>query len=228
MTVAQMLTELDLRMDEANAPWFNDAEKLRFLNSAQQTLVRQYLDIFDVNDRARQALANLNERPALTFTQVGTTPEWTANLDSVVLPNNGVPVHVSAVLVTLSLGLKTNYRTVCNYVRDHMLEGILRNPHTRPSIDKPLYTMQHDGSTNTVRQISVWVDSPNRPAPYATIANTAQVNVLRLPREMNTVGPVECELFPWLHQELITIAVTRMLETVESARTGTQHQVQAE
>jgi len=226
MTVAQMLTEIDLRLDEANAAWFNTAEKLSFLNLAQMSWVKEHADQYDANDRVRQNLAGLTERPAITFVQVGATPEWRADINALILPFGSLVIRVLALLPSLTKGQQSNYRAVAKARRMTEWAMIFRNPHTRPSLENPSYLVEHDNTTNLVRRISLWVDSPNVQPPYAVVSS-AQIVVLRTPREMAvTPSTVECELPAFVHNEILSLAVTRMLETVESARTPGHEQVQ--
>lgn len=226
MTVAEMLNEIDLRLDEADAAWFNTDEKLAFLNIAQLSWVKDNADQYDANDRVRQNLAGLTERPPITFVQVGATPEWRADVNALVLPFSSLTMRVLALLPSLTKGTKSNYHAVARARRMTEWATIFRNPHTRPSLENPSYLVEHDNTTNLVRRISLWVDSPNASPPYAVVSS-AQIVVLRTPRNMAvTPSTVECELPSFVHNEILSLAITRMLESVESARTAGHQQVQ--
>lgn len=220
MTLAEMLTECDLRIDEANAPWFTDAEKLRYLNDATLSLVRQrYEEGYDTNESIRQDLANLTEPGPITMTQVGTTPEWRGNIDAVTTPIAGTTVmFVLALSVTSTLSGAS--RTVgARAVRIAELDGIFQSPFLRPSQREPKYYITHDGTTNTARRICLWMGSPNQTVTLPVVTGATLI-YLRTPRAMAIGTPnTESELPAHIHPQIISLAVTRMLESVESART---------
>lgn len=219
MLLQDMYDIIDLRMDEANLPWFNEDEKDKWLNQAQGDIVRNMYKQFEVDEYSRQILARLVEPLAITFAQTGGV--GIANIDTLAIPN---AAQGSRLMFILSLQIDITdlcgdkYKRMARPQQIDDSVGLTNDPFNEPSSREPSFIVEDNGAGNRLLRLYVTGDNATQ---FPTIGTANTLRVLRSPRNVSNIGPVESELPDLIHDTLVERAVTLMLENVEAGRLTT-------
>lgn len=206
MTIIEMHTLCDLLIDKANAPWFSSEEKDDFINLAQAEYVDKNYRLFEKDEEIRAKLNNLVRSVALGTTQQillsGITDFRYA------LRLKGTAPNKCGRLVSQS---------IAPVQWDDEAENQL-DPFNKASDENMGYTQENVAGVGNVFNIL----SDTTPTLVSLVFLKTPISVLN-----DTVTPannVNCELSPSAHEEIVNLAVRKMLGTVENQ---TQYQVQA-
>lgn len=191
MTIAEMHTRCDLLIDKADAPWFNPTEKDFFLNMAIMEYVKNKYRAFEVDEKVREDLLTL----VLSYSIAGAT----INLD--VVPNFLFALRV-AMDVNSPCGNLTDV-PVTPMRHDAFIES-KRDPFNKPADKYPQYTQQ---TTGGVRTLSVSSD---------TVPTLLKMVYLATPATVSITVPTNCNLPVHTHDEIVNLAVRKMLGTIEA------------
>lgn len=196
MTLLEWHETADLLIDKADAPYFNSTEKDRFFNLSQVEFVETRYGQFEFNERRRKELIPLvRVSTAVTGNII--------NLDAItdflfILNLRGVFID--------NCGNESNKR-ISPIKLD--TEGQDDNdPFNRHDNNNPGYTEYNNGTNNIVD-----IQSGTDPLSIS-------MKYLKLPRnvfldEANPLNTIESEMPDGTHEEIINIAVRKMLFTVQ-------------
>lgn len=197
MNIIEMHTYADMLLDKANSPWFTPEEKDRFITLAQNEFVESRYDKFEVDERTRKELIPLVRKSTGT------------NTSTIILDN------ITDYMFTLSLagefkeacGSGNEWNPISPIQLDDEAE-IQKDPFNKNDDENPGYTEGSDGTNNIVTILS-----DNDPINYALKYLKRPVDVLN-----NTSFPlnnVNCELPIFTHEEIVNIAVRKMMANTE-------------
>lgn len=206
MTIIEMHKLADLLIDKANAPWFTSEEKDMFINLAMKQVVDVNYREFEKDEEAR---AKLN-------TIVRTT-------------NLGAVAQVNLTAITdfrYTLALKGTTPDSCGNLVSRKISpvqwddeaGNQNDPFNKNSDTNLGYVQENIVGTGNVLRIL----SDTTPTDVTLVYLKTPVDVLN-----DTVTPannINCELPDSVHEEVVNLAVRKMLGTVESQ---VQYQIQA-
>lgn len=201
MTITEMHKLADLLIDKANAPWFTSEEKDMFINLAIKQIVDVNYREFEKDEEAR---AKLN------------TIVRTTNLGSV------AQVDLTAITdFRYTLALKGTTPDSCGNLVSRKISpvqwddeaGNQNDPFNKNSDTNLGYVQENIVGTGNVLKI---------------LSDTTPTNVtlvyLKTPVDVDASANVNCELPDSVHEEVVNLAVRKMLGTVESQ---IQYQMQA-
>ncbi len=188
-----MHTLIDLLLDKADSPWFNPQEKDRYLNLAQIEFVETRYSQFEAVEKRREELLPL----VRNFPVIG------VNLINL----NTVPDF----LYVLSIQAYINDSCLPSGVRIEPVHPIQlddfaaseRDPFNKTADDNVGYTQYNDGTDNIVE---VYSD---------TIPNSLNLYYLKRPIDVSITVPTDSELPVSTHEEIVNIAVRKMMMTVQ-------------
>ena len=197
MDVIEMHDTCDELLDKADSPWFNPEQKDRYLNLAQAEFVENYYKRFELDERVRKALLPLVRKSIGSGTSE-------INLDS-----------ITKYMFTLSLkgefakkcGSGTIWQPISPLQLDDETEN-QKDPFNVNDDENPGYTEENNGVNNIVSIVS-----SNTLANYELRFLKRAINVLR-----DTVTPannVDSEMHIFTHEEIVNIAVRKMMATTE-------------
>jgi len=201
MTALQMHELADLLIDKANAPWFNPEEKTRFINLAIFEFVKTRYRAFELNEKRRSDLLPLVSTASFTNT-------------SKINLNNITPEYMFALNLWGSFNdapcgpiLRASIKPI--QLDDYI--NIQSDPFNKPTDSSPIYIQRNDGTNDFIEIIS------------ETIPTTLELNYFRYPREIfvdpgNPFNNVNSDLPDYTHEEIVNLAVRKMLLTVESGQ----------
>lgn len=199
MTIIEMHDLCDLLIDKANVAWFTPAEKDRFINLAQIEFLDSNYRFFEVNEEIREKLL-----PLVRSTSFGANPITNINLSAITN-------------FRYSLSLRGNYPNGCGgYVTRSILpiqmDDEVTNqldPFNRNDDVNPGYIQENNGAgSNLVQFIST-----NSPRNVILKYLKTPVNVVR--DINNPANNVNCELSSSSHEEIVNIAVRKMLGNIQ-------------
>ena len=206
MTIIEMHALADLLIDKANAPWFNPTEKDQFFNLAIKEYTDKNARLFEKDEEVRAKLNTI-----VRTINLGATS--TVNLTA-----------ISDFRYTLALkGTLPNScgREVTRPITPVQWDDVYSNqldPQNKNDNENPGYTQENVVGTGNVLNIL----SDTTPSDVTLVYLKTPVDVLN-----DTANPllnVDCELPPSTHEEIVNLAVRKMLGTVENQ---IQYQVQA-
>lgn len=193
MTITQMHELCDLLIDKANAPWFNDDEKDKFINLAQIEFVDSSYRLFEYNEEVREKLL-----PLVKSSAYGAAPISSINLN---LINDFRYV----------LSLRGNYKDSCGGVVTRAIPPIQLDDEVRNQLDpfninddlNPGYTQENKVGANLIEIIST--------------SNPTDVllKYLKTPVDVSKDLNINCELSVSSHEEVVNIAVRKMLGNIQ-------------
>jgi len=193
MTITQMHELCDLLIDKANAPWFNDDEKDKFINLAQIEFVDSSYRLFEYNEEVREKLL-----PLVKSSAYGAAPISSINLN---LINDFRYV----------LSLRGNYKDSCGGVVTRAIPPIQLDDEVRNQLDpfninddlNPGYTQENKFGANLIEIIST--------------SNPTDVllKYLKTPVDVSKDLNINCELSVSSHEEVVNIAVRKMLGNIQ-------------
>ncbi len=206
MNIVEMHKLADLLIDKANAPWFTSEEKDMFINLAMKQVVDVNYREFEKDEEAR---AKLN-------TIVRTT-------------NLGAVAQVNLTAITdfrYTLAIKGTTPDSCGNLVSRKISpvqwddeaGNQNDPFNKNSDTNLGYVQENIVGTGDVLRIL----SDTTPTDVTLVYLKTPVDVLN-----DTVTPannINCELPDSVHEEVVNLAVRKMLGTVESQ---VQYQIQA-
>tara|TARA_R100000742_G_C4279326_1_gene103597 strand:+ start:2509 stop:3153 length:645 start_codon:yes stop_codon:yes gene_type:complete len=203
MTITEMHKLADLLIDKANAPWFTSEEKDMFINLAIKQIVDVNYREFEKNEEAR---AKLN------------TIVRTTNLGSV------AQVDLTAITdFRYTLALKGTTPDSCGNLVSRKISpvqwddeaGNQNDPFNKNSDTNLGYVQENIVGTGNVLKIL----SDTTPTNVTLVYLKTPVDV-----DASSAPIVDCELPDSVHEEVVNLAVRKMLGTVESQ---IQYQMQA-
>ena len=192
MTIAEMHTICDLLIDKANAPWFSPSEKDNFINLAINEYTKNKHALFEVDEKVREDLLTLVISPYI----VNATD--TINLDSIL---DFLFVLRLEADITNACGIHTGL-PVPPRQQDDFSEGE-RDPFNKSADEYPIYLQFVEGG---VRIIKVYSD---------TLPTQLRMTYLRQPVTVSITVPTNCDLPIHTHEEIVNLAVRKMLATIE-------------
>ncbi len=197
MTIIEMHALCDLLIDKADAPWFNPGEKDDFINLAQIEYLDNSYRFFELNEEIREKLLPL----VRSTTFVGPIPS----------------IDLSAITdFRYILSLRGDLTDNCGVLQTKAIPPIqlddeVRNqddPFNRNDNESPGYTQENNGTSN----LAIFVSTTNPQNLILKFLKTP-VDVFN---DINTpANNVNCELAGSSHEEIVNIAVRKMLATVQ-------------
>jgi hypothetical protein len=197
MDIIEMHEFCDLLIDKANAPWFTPEEKDKFINLAQIEFLDSSYRFFEVNEEVREKLLPL--------------------VRSTFIAGPALQFNLSAINdFRYILGVRGNFPDGCGGVNTCSISPVQiddevdsqKDPFNKADDFFPQYVQENDG-TNNVGNI---------------LANTAATNIvikyLKTPVDVvndiaNPLNNVNSEFPDSSHEEIINIAVRKMLASVQ-------------
>jgi hypothetical protein len=186
-----MHDQCDLLIDKANAPWFSPTEKDKFLNLAINEYVKNKYRAFEVDEKVREDLLTL---VSPVFTVAGNI----INLDAV--PNFLFILMINADINSPCGDLS---KVPVKPIQYDKLSESQRDPFNVAADKYPQYTQNMQGGLRTVEVIS------------PTIPTLLRMVYLTKPAVVDIVAPVNCNLPEHTHEEIVNLAVRKMLGTIE-------------
>ena len=198
MTIIEMHAMCDLLIDKANSAWFTPAEKDLYLNLAQIEYLDNNYRLFEVNEEVREKLLPLvRKNPTIAG------PATSINLSSIAN-------------FRYVLNLKGSFQNGCGgtwvkAIPPVQLDDEVANqedPFNKNDDEYPGYTQENNGTSNLIQIISTNA-ATNLVLKYL-ITPPSVLNDLTTP-----ANNVNCLLSPSAHEEIVNIAVRKMLGTVQ-------------
>jgi len=193
MTIAEMHSLCDLLLDKADAPWFNPTEKDTFLNLAQIEFTETRYAQFEAIEKRRAELLPLVTKAVYNSVN-------TINLDLVT-----DFLYVLSVRVLINDACQTS-GTRLEPVMPIQLDdfaGMQQDPFNKSTDSNVGYTQYNDGVNNI---IEIHSDS---------VPNQIQLAYLKMPIDVSITVPTNSELPDGTHEEIVNIAVRKMMMTVQ-------------
>lgn len=190
MTIQEMHTLCDLLLDKANAPWFNPVEKDVFLNLAQMEFVKTRYSEFEKNEKRREDLTSLVRRQVFTNTKE-------INLS-----------NITDFLFILSVSGKVNncgtlsIEEISPVQHDDFVRG-QKDPFNKSSLKNVLYVHINNGTSNL---IEIQLDD---------VLEEVTLVYLKSPVKVSLSGNINCEISEHTHEEIVNLAVRKMMMTVQ-------------
>jgi hypothetical protein len=206
MTIIEMHSLCDLLIDKANAPWFSSKEKDDFINLAQAEYVDKNYRFFEKDEEIRAKLNNIVRSVAL-----GTTQQ----------------VLLSAITdFRYALRLKGTAPNKCGRLISQPIAPVQWDDEAENQLDP--FNKATDENMGYTQENVVGIGNVFN-ILSDTIPTLVSLVYLKTPIDVfnDTVTPannVNCELSESTHEEIVNLAVRKMLGTVENQ---TQYQVQA-
>jgi len=193
MTIQEMHDLCDLLIDKANAPWFTATEKDKFINLATIEFLDNSYRFFEVNEEVREKLL-----PVVRSNNFGNNPTPNINLSSIAD-------------FRYVLSLRGDYSNGCGGTVTRKVPPIQLDDEVGNQLDpwnvnddeNPGYIQENDGSDNQILIIST-----NNPTNVV-------LKYLKTPVDANLGTSTDCELSPSCHEEIVNIAVRKMLGNIQ-------------
>lgn len=203
MTIIEMHALCDLLIDKANAPWFTPEEKDDFIDLAQIEYLDNSYRFFELNEEIREKLLPL----VRSTTIVGPAPS----------------INLSAINdFRYILSLRGDLIDNCGVLRTKAIPPIQlddevnnqEDPFNRNDDENPGYTQENNGTDDLVLFVST-TDPENLILKFLKTPD---------PVSATLIPNVDCELADSSHEEIVNIAVRKMLGTVQDQL---QYQIQS-
>jgi len=200
MTFLEMHDLVDVLTDKVQTGYFEPIEKDNFLNLAQMEFVKTRYKAFEVNEKRREDLMPL----VVQSTGVG---------GSIVL--NTVPDFFLVLALTANIdkvdpcsGIVTKLDILVEPMKWDSYWAVQNDPFNKPTQDNVVYLQYNDGA-NDILEIY----------PTTLTFNTWQLTYLKIPAAIDgTNNPASLPDLPLhTHEEIVNIAVRKMLLNVEQA-----------
>ena len=193
MTIAQMHTLCDLLLDKADSPWFNPTEKDLFLNLAQIEFVEtRYMQFESIEKRRAELLPLVTKADYNSLSII--------NLDLVV---NFLYVLSVRALMTDTCSTSGVRLTPVAPIQLDDFAGMQQDPFNKFSDSNVGYTQFNNGTNNIIEIHS------------ETVPNQIQLAYLKRPIDVSITVPTNSELPDSTHEEIVNIAVRKMMMTVQ-------------
>jgi len=193
MTIAEMHILADLLIDKADAEWFNPIEKDRFINLAINEYTKTKYAVFETNEKVREDLLTLVSSPYVVLA------DNTINLE--VVPNFLFALRVE-VDIDSDCGFKRGI-PVTPMQQDDFSES-QRDPFNRATDSYPQYLQFVETGNRIIR-----VYSDNTP-------DEIRLTYLNQPTAVDFGTGTDSNLPAHTHEEIVNLAVRKMLATIES------------
>ena len=198
MTIIEMHNLCDLLIDKADSAWFNSDEKDTFINLAQIEFLDSSYRFFEYNEEIREKLL-----PLVKSLSYGTVSISQLNLSSITE-------------FRYVLSLRGDVTNGCGGITTRQIPPIQLDDEVGNQLDpfnisddkNPGYTQENDGVNNVVNIIST--TSPTNVIIKYLKTPVNVVNDIATP-----ANNVNCELSASCHEEIVNIAVRKMLGNVE-------------
>lgn len=192
MTITQMHELCDLLIDKANAPWFNPTEKDLFINLAQVEYLDKKYKLFEINEEIREKLLPLVKTTTLT----GSLTQF--NLTSITD-------------FRYILGVRGIFPDGCGGFQTASIKPVQlddevdtqKDPFNKANDFFPQYIQENDGINDLGVILS---DNP---------ATSITIKYLKTPIPVNINTSTDSELSPSSHEEIVYLAVQKMLGNVQ-------------
>lgn len=199
MTALEMHDLADLLIDKANAPWFNADEKTRFINLAIFEFAKTRYRAFELNEKRRSDLLPL----VRTVTYSNTSK---INLNSI-SPKFMFALNLSGDFDDATCGAIKNTAVKPIQLDDYI--NIQGDPFNKPTDSSPIYIQRNDGTNDLIEIIS------------ETTPSKLELNYLKYPTEIfvdtgNPFNNINSDLPDYTHEEIVNLAVRKMLQNIES------------
>jgi len=192
MTIAEMHTLADLLIDKADAPWFSPSEKDRFINLAINEYTKNKYAQFEVREKVREDLLTL------------VSDAYIVNASNVInleiVPNFLFALRVE-VDIQSACGLLTGV-PVIPVQQDDFAES-QRDPFNKATDKHPQYLQNMQGGLRTLQVYS------------ETVPLQIRMIYLTQPVAVNITTPTDSNLPQHTHEEIVNLAVRKMLGTIE-------------
>lgn len=188
----------DLLLDKANSPWFNPSEKDKFLNLAHAEFVETRYRQFELDERTRKEL--------LPLVRIFTS---SSNVSLVNL--SGIVGYMFTLNLIAEFNKKCGTGTFKIKVTPLQLDDEAENeldPFNRSEDDNPTYVEYNNGTNNIAE-----VKSTN--VPLLLFLKYLKMPVKVLLDVTNPANNVNSEMPEFTHEEIVNIAVRKMMATTE-------------
>ncbi len=215
MTCAELHQEFKFRLDKIdslNYPNFRPEEIDLILNNAQDRLIKQR---YGLNNNKRQSFEETEKRTNdlknITINAILTPLAYSVNnIDTnarffTVPTNHWFTVQERAGITCLHCGINVTQRVQVVPTSHAEISTVLKDPFKKPNSEKVLRLMI-DGKIELVSNCTI-VDY--------------QFRYLRQPVKIDLTTSTTCELSEHIHNELVDLAVSIALESIEGKRTQT-------
>mgnify|MGYP003108944859 CR=1 FL=1 len=201
MTIIEMHNLCDLLIDKANAPWFNPGEKDKFINLAQIEFLDSSYRFFEYNEEIREKLLPLVKSNSYGAAAIS-------------------EIDLSALQATAGfryvLSLRGIYTNSCGGVTTRAIPPIQLDDEVNNQLDpwninddrNPGYTQENNGTANIIKIIST-------SNPTNVIIKFLKTPVDVLNDIVTPANNVNCELSSSSHEEIVNIAVRKMLGNIQ-------------
>ena len=197
MNIIEMQDLCDLLLDKANSPWFSSAEKDKFINLAQAEFSESRYRQFEFDERTRKELISLVRR------SIGTNVS-TINLD--LIQDYMFTLNLSGVF-NKTCGTGTTTEAIKPLQLDDEFDS-QNDPFNKNDDSNPAYTEENNGTNNVVLIIS-----DNAPISYVLKYLKRPIDVFR--DTQNPLNNISSEMPIFTHEEIVNIAVRKMMATTE-------------
>ena len=198
MNIIEMHSLCDLLIDKADSPWFNSEEKDKFINLAQIEFLDNSYRFFEYNEEIREKLL-----PLVKSKSYGTGSTSQLNLSDItdfryVLSLRGDTSN--------SCGGFTTRQVPPVQLDDEV--GNQLDPFNVNDNKNPGYTQENNGVNNVINILST--NSPiNVIIKYLKTPNDVKNDIV------TPANNVSCELSSSSHEEIVNIAVRKMLGNIQ-------------
>jgi hypothetical protein len=201
MTIIEMHDRIDLLMDKADAPWFNSTEKDDWINQATLEFVFNKHAEFEFNEKRREDLLTL----VRTFVNTNTSTIAT----NTITPEFLFALNLSGDFDDNACGLPLKGEPIRPLQLDDY-KSLMRDPFNKPTDENPSYIQRNNGTDNLIEVLS------------DTTPTRLELNYLKYPvavfRDVAVpTNNVDSDLPAHTHDEIVNIAVRKMLANIESA-----------
>jgi hypothetical protein len=196
MTIAEMHDLCDLLLDKSGAPWYNPVEKDTFLNLAHMEFTETRYREFEFNEKRREELLSL----VRTFS---VTNQSTIDLGTV--PDFLFVLNISGKWEDGCEPSGERLESISPVALDK-LAGSQADPFNRNDDSNPGYIQRNNGTTNLIEILS-----ENTPV-------SLELNYLKIPVKVDFNAGIDSELPVGTHEEIVNIAVRKMMMVVEDGK----------
>lgn len=204
MTVNEMLDWFDIIQDKSDSPFFNEAEKLQFLNRAQTKFVNEYIQAYftssryprigaKANSSVEESILGLEVLNPLIIPDISVSSDANGKIthDSINSGLQAITSDTTEFIAILSVGRESGANEYpVRFVRHNDKLYFKNNVFKKGTATDPVYTL----SDNSVKFDPVGIATYN-------------FTVLKEPVQMETGTPTNSELPAFVHDRIIAIAL---------------------
>lgn len=186
---------IDLLLDKAESPWYNPTEKDKFLNLALIEFVETRYREFEFNEKRREELLPL----VRTFSVAN---QAQINLD--VVPDFLYVLNISGEWASDCSPTGVSLESIRPVSLDKFAAS-QSDPFNKNDDSNPGYLQRNNGTNNLVEILS------------ESTPQSLELNYLKLPQQVDINGPTNSDLPVSTHEEVVNIAVRKMMMVVEDS-----------